>query len=478
MSSLLTNNSAMVALQTLRSINMSLDQTNNRVSTGLKVNSAADNAAYWSIATTVRSDNGALGAVQDALGVGKSTVDTVTTGLDTIRTALQKVKEKLVTASAPEVDRSKLQTEIASLLESIRSVSDNTVSGGESWLSVDSSGASYNASKTVSAGFSRTGDTVQVSSITIDTSAVKLFDDNAAVHTAVDAAVATAQTVYDNNVAAADTVYSAAVTNASVLTTLDTADATFTASIATANATFEASAQDAAAITARNTAYAAANTARNVVYGAVTDTSADVQWRVDRAAAETDFYDSTNADFLDTAALNVAYTTAANTKTASYAAAAATRTASYTAAATIFENALGAAGSDELGILDKTRVATSTGGLADAVAVSDIDISTLTGSEADLATIANYLQIVDDALSDMTDSSTLVGAATARIDSQVSFVKALIDANTRAVGTLVDANMEEESTKLKALQTQQQLAVQSLSIANANSENILLLFRN
>ena len=51
------------------------------------------------------------------------------------------------------------------------------------------------------------------------------------------------------------------------------------------------------------------------------------------------------------------------------------------------------------------------------------------------------------------------------------------DANTTAVGALVDANMEEESTKLKALQTQQQLAVQSLSIANASTQNILTLFR-
>ena len=56
-------------------------------------------------------------------------------------------------------------------------------------------------------------------------------------------------------------------------------------------------------------------------------------------------------------------------------------------------------------------------------------------------------------------------------------MKALQDANTTAVGALVDANMEEESTKLKALQTQQQLAVQSLSIANASTQNILTLFR-
>ena len=57
----------------------------------------------------------------------------------------------------------------------------------------------------------------------------------------------------------------------------------------------------------------------------------------------------------------------------------------------------------------------------------------------------------------MTTASTKLGTLTSRINSQQTFVKALMDANTSAVGTLVDANMEEESTKLKALQTQQQL---------------------
>jgi flagellin len=45
------------------------------------------------------------------------------------------------------------------------------------------------------------------------------------------------------------------------------------------------------------------------------------------------------------------------------------------------------------------------------------------------------------------------------------------------VGTLVDADMTEESTRLKALQTQQQLGVQALSIANSSSQSLLSLFR-
>src|SRR5664279_1441790 len=109
MSSLLTNSSAMVALQTLRSINQNLETTNNRVSTGLRVSSAADNAAYWSIATTIKSDNGALGAVQDSLGLGASTLATTYTGLDTAKNVLNDLKAQLTTATGANVDKAKVQ---------------------------------------------------------------------------------------------------------------------------------------------------------------------------------------------------------------------------------------------------------------------------------------------------------------------------------------------------------------------------------
>jgi hypothetical protein len=56
---------------------------------------------------------------------------------------------------------------------------------------------------------------------------------------------------------------------------------------------------------------------------------------------------------------------------------------------------------------------------------------------------------------------------------QEDFVANLMDSIDSGIGRLVDADMNEESTRLKALQTQQQLGIQSLSIANTNSENIL-----
>ena len=70
MSSILTNTSAMTALASLTATNKQLEVTQARIATGYKVSSAADNAAYWSIATTMRSDNKALSTVQDALGLG------------------------------------------------------------------------------------------------------------------------------------------------------------------------------------------------------------------------------------------------------------------------------------------------------------------------------------------------------------------------------------------------------------------------
>ena len=87
------------------------------------------------------------------------------------------------------------------------------------------------------------------------------------------------------------------------------------------------------------------------------------------------------------------------------------------------------------------------------------------------------ISAVDKMLSSMTDTAANLGAANSRIDMQNDFVTNLMDTITKGVGRLVDADMNEESTKLKALQTQQQLGIQSLSIANSDSQNILQLFR-
>ncbi|MNY62393.1 Flagellin [compost metagenome] len=77
----------------------------------------------------------------------------------------------------------------------------------------------------------------------------------------------------------------------------------------------------------------------------------------------------------------------------------------------------------------------------------------------------------------MTDAASDLGAVNKRVDLQKDFVDNLMDSIESGVGKLVDADMNEESTRLKALQTQQQLGIQALTIANTNSQNILSLFK-
>ncbi|MEG9502118.1 MAG: hypothetical protein MIN69_09730 [Methylorubrum extorquens] len=121
------------------------------------------------------------------------------------------------------------------------------------------------------------------------------------------------------------------------------------------------------------------------------------------------------------------------------------------------------------GILDTVDGSTS-------YAISTIDISTLSGTAGD-TTLKNIITQVEKALAKVTDAGTKLGASKTQIDGQKSFIDTLMKANDRTIGTLVDADIEEESTKLKALQTQQQLAVQTLSIANSATQTVLSLFR-
>ena len=142
---------------------------------------------------------------------------------------------------------------------------------------------------------------------------------------------------------------------------------------------------------------------------------------------------------------------------------------------------------------DFSAGATATTGAAYSlnVSVAELDITKLddyrNGGDSDLGmggtnvsdedVMAALLSFVDKQLEALTSSTAKLGSISMRIDMQEDFVSKLTDSIDRGVGRLVDADMNEESTKLKALQTQQQLAIQSLSIANTSSENILSLFR-
>jgi len=124
MSSILTNTSAMVALQTMRGINKNLAQTQGEISTGKSISSARDNAAVWSISKVMESDVGGLKAIGDTLALGKSTVAVARVAAETTVELMQQMQSLIVAAQEENVDREKIQSEVAALQGQIEQVLD------------------------------------------------------------------------------------------------------------------------------------------------------------------------------------------------------------------------------------------------------------------------------------------------------------------------------------------------------------------
>ena len=115
MSSILTNTSAMVALQTLRGVNSSLAKTQDEISTGKSVATAKDNAAVWAISKVMESDVTGFKGISDSLSLGSSTVAVAQQAAETVTDLLTQMKAKIVSAQDDNVDRVKIQTDVAAL---------------------------------------------------------------------------------------------------------------------------------------------------------------------------------------------------------------------------------------------------------------------------------------------------------------------------------------------------------------------------
>ncbi|PWE32371.1 flagellin [Maritimibacter sp. 55A14] len=122
MTSILTNTSAMVALQTLRTINGNLEDTQSQISTGKKVGSAADNASVFAISKVMESDVSGFNAISESLSLGESTVGVALAGAEQITDILTQIKEKVVSATGENVDNAKITADVTELKSQITSV--------------------------------------------------------------------------------------------------------------------------------------------------------------------------------------------------------------------------------------------------------------------------------------------------------------------------------------------------------------------
>ncbi|KQX40836.1 hypothetical protein ASD49_15295 [Ensifer sp. Root1298] len=143
-----------------------------------------------------------------------------------------------------------------------------------------------------------------------------------------------------------------------------------------------------------------------------------------------------------------------------------------------YTDTTGATVSLTFSVLSLDITSMTNGALSQALSGVDSVLTQMTDAAADLGALNSRIDLQKGFVENLSDSIEKdLGALNSRIDLQKGFVENLSDSIEKGVGRLVDADMNEESTRLKALQTQQQLGIQALSIANSNSQNILSLFR-
>ena len=132
-----TNQAALIALQNLNKTSTNLNEVQNRISTGLKVQNAKDNASVWGIAQGQRADIGALSAVKMSLDRATSITDVTLTAGQSVSDLLVQVKSKVVAAMDPSIDtqsRNALNADFQSLLKQIAQVVGSATFDGANLL--------------------------------------------------------------------------------------------------------------------------------------------------------------------------------------------------------------------------------------------------------------------------------------------------------------------------------------------------------
>jgi flagellin len=401
MSSILTNTSAMVALQTMKGINANLNKTQADISTGKSVATAKDNAAVWAISKVMESDVEGFKGISDSLSVGSATLTVARNASESVTKLLTEMKGKIVAAQAENVDRSKIQTDIDALTDQIKSVVGAAQFNGLNL--VDGSQTSVN----VLASLDRSQSGVTSSNITVE--AQNLSTNAGASLTAGGGTLSAANVVTGTPVTLNGfTLQGGAGALAADAPTA--APGTLTGIIAGDKITLNIGSVSGSYVVQKG------DTADSLVSGLKNSLTQN-------GLSESDF----------TLTLGSGALTVANNTNQSAAISVGT-----------------------------TR---GTGGLA---GLNTIDV---------VNQPANALNAIEGMLQTSIDAAAAFGSSQKRIDIQNEFVSNLTDSLKTGIGVMVDTDMEEASARLQALQVQQQLATQALSIANQQPQGLLSLFR-
>lgn len=409
-----TNTAAMAALESLSATASALNATENEVSTGKKVSSAADNPAIYAIAQTMTGNISGLSAVSDSLAFGAQVVNTASKASGDIISTLQTLQNSVTIAGQTGIDLSTMQSQVANALNEINAYARNSTFNGVNLLtsSTDAGGV---ASSSLNVVTGLQGSTLSVA-----------------------------------NLAASNV----SLTDALGLTDNMTAKGTVVAS---------------------GTA-PAGDTTQDILTG----TSGGVNITTAQGLAATDFANGKNV---------ILTNGDGTTTTFEFDASGTTATAQETATNHVVVVLVDSGTQSTSSMLGSLVTSMNSNGY-NAVTQSDgsinvtgrgVSASTSTAADIEAGTAlssgAAIITTVQAAINKMTNISTSLGATTQQITGMQSFTSDLSDALTTGVGALTDADLSATSAKLTSLQTKQQLAIQSLSIANSQSSSILSLFR-
>ncbi|MEO1680990.1 MAG: flagellin [Pseudomonadota bacterium] len=441
MSSILTNTSSMVALQTLKSISMDLAKTQDMISTGKKISTAKDNAAIWSISKVMESDVKGFEAIADSLNLGLSTVTVARNAAESVNEMLLEVKERIVAAQEENVDRTKLQDEVNSLRNQIAGIVNSAQFNGLNLLS-NREAAAGSGNTSVLSSLNRASDG-SVSAANIDVAKQDLG-------TAASALDGTAGASFNANVGASNVTLNATQSVSIDIGAEIAADGT-DAGYGYALNIF--------GVDADGSTFAPASYNSGAVAAATANTdmpNMDVKYVARDGDTATDIaqglFESTKAwmatNQLDSDIFNVTVTG---------------DTLTFTSTVTDGTDTIAV----QLSSQDTSVTNTIGGGLE---ALNNVDVSTAEGAEASLDLIEGFIQKA-------INGAAAFGTTEKRIEIQSDFTSRLIDSLNSGIGALVDTDMEAASAQLQALQVQQQLGVQALSIANQAPQTILSLFQ-
>ncbi|AHK70782.1 hypothetical protein AD931_06810 [Gluconobacter oxydans] len=473
-----TNTAAMAALQSLNQTTADLTKTENAVSTGKSVNTASDNPALYSIAQNMTAQLSTLSGVSTGLQFSAQVLNTATTGLSSISASLQSLATTIGT-NTTGVDNSTLNTAITQTLAAIDSAATGSKFEGVNLLSGQTgNGTTYTTLSTAmdsqgtmftQNGFNVTSAGLGLSNLSMDTKGMQV-----ALGTTT---LTDADKLTFSNTTAAGT-GTASATNPAVTYEFDVDSAgTQTSALAALNTASGES------FTLNSDGTLKDGTAGNVT-SQTTASDGSITYNLSSGKSVVQSKDG-NGNTVYT--VNKAFD--ANGNVTSKAVISNVNTA---AATGLDDSTTGTSASQKMvkqvDLLSDAMEYQGFGVSRDSsnnltVAGNSIDTSTASlaatgvGTGTAVTGAAVVSAVVQAAISSVTRTASAIGYSTSTISNLQTTTSSLSDALTTGVGALTDADLAAESAKLTSLQTKQQLAVQSLSIANSQSSTLLSLFR-